>query len=218
MFCWDKIPGNDNGRLREFLRQNFDIDWVKTANIEKFDDGKTIRVSIGKNSLSLRLNDEKSRVNLKIDNVRTDEFIARMKSGKLNIYGALDTKISNSDIKNLDRSRSISLNEFNKVKNILMNFADTTEQNKLILEKNLKSNLTKYFSKSSSENFTQIVAHEKLLQKNKILLTTFLRANLRGANLSNSDLRNVDLREVNLIGAKLIGANLKGANLTGAIR
>jgi len=200
LFCWDKIPGNDNGRLREFLRLKFDIDWVKTANIEKFDNGKIIRVSIGKKSLSLRLNDEKSRVNLKIDDVRTDEFVARMKSGKLNIYGALDIKISNKAIKKLNESRFINKKEFHK--NLSMQMAVIAE----------KSKLSSFVEEEAN------MLWDKLLQKNKIPLTTFLRANLRGANLSNSDLRNVDLREANLIGAKLIGANLKGANLTGAIR
>jgi len=36
---------------------------VETAIIEKTDDGKTIKVAAMKNSLSLRLNDEKSEVN-----------------------------------------------------------------------------------------------------------------------------------------------------------
>ncbi len=90
LFSWDDVPGNDSGRLIDFLRQSFDIDWVKTAKIEKIDGGKTIRVSTGKNSLSLRLNDEKNEVHLTIDDGRTNEFIAmingQIKNGKLNVY------------------------------------------------------------------------------------------------------------------------------------
>jgi DNA-binding response OmpR family regulator len=86
LFNWNEIPGNDNDRLIDFLRKNYDINWVRIAKIEKMDDGKTIRISVEKNSLSFSLNIEKTRVNLIIDDGRTSEFIAKMESGKLNIY------------------------------------------------------------------------------------------------------------------------------------
>jgi len=86
LFNWDEIPGKDNERLIEFLKQNFSIDWVKAGKIEKINDGKTIKVSNEKNNLSLRFNDEKTKVNLTIDDGRTDEFIAETENGKINIY------------------------------------------------------------------------------------------------------------------------------------
>ncbi len=85
MFCWDEIPGNDNGRLIEILKEDFDIGWV-TAKIEKIDDGTTIKVSTEKNSLSLKLNDEKTKVNLEIDDGRTYKFSILKEKDKLNIY------------------------------------------------------------------------------------------------------------------------------------
>lgn len=88
LFSWSKIPGNNNERLLEFLKQNFGIDWIETAKIEKIDDDKTIRVSIEKSSLSLRLNDRKTKVNLEIDDGRTYEFTVRTENGELNIYRA----------------------------------------------------------------------------------------------------------------------------------
>lgn len=86
MFNWDNIPGNDNGKLIEVLKEDFGIDWVEKAKIEKIDDGNTIRVSTEKNSLSLRLNDEKTKVNLEIDDSISYEFILLKEKGKLNIY------------------------------------------------------------------------------------------------------------------------------------
>src|SRR5659263_231733 len=86
LFSWNEIPGNDNARVIDFLKQNYSVDWVRTAKIEKMDDGKTIRVFIEKNYLSLSINNEKTKVNLKIDDGRTDEFIVKMESNKLNIY------------------------------------------------------------------------------------------------------------------------------------
>ncbi len=86
LFSWDKIPGDDNKRFIEFLIEKFEIDWVKTARIEKIDDNKTIRVTTGRNFLSLRLNNEKTKINLKIDDGRVDEYNVEMEDGNLNIY------------------------------------------------------------------------------------------------------------------------------------
>ena len=87
LFSWDEIPGNDNGRLIEYLNRHFAIEWVKTAEIEKIDDGGAIKVSTGINFLSLSLNDEKTKVDIRIDDGRTDKFIVKTKNGELNIYG-----------------------------------------------------------------------------------------------------------------------------------
>lgn len=100
LFSWDEIPGNDNGILVEFLRSMYDIDWVITAKIEKIDDGMTINVSTEKNSLSLRLNYERTKVNLKIDDSRTFEFNAKRENSKLNIYSK--DMLSENDNKLLD--------------------------------------------------------------------------------------------------------------------
>ena len=86
LFSWEKVPGNDSGRLIEFLMQNFNIEWIKAAIINKNDDGKTIRITNDTNFLSLTLNNEKDNVNLEIDDGRTDKFIVKTENGELNIY------------------------------------------------------------------------------------------------------------------------------------
>jgi DNA-binding response OmpR family regulator len=86
LFSWNDIPGNDNDRLRDFLKQNYGINWVRVAKIEKMEYDKTIRVSFEKNCISLSLNIEKTKVNLAIDDGRTTEFIVKIESGKLNVY------------------------------------------------------------------------------------------------------------------------------------
>ena len=85
LFSWDEIPGNDNERLIEFLKQNFNIDWAKIAKIEKVND-KTIKVSNESKSLSLTLDDQKTKVNIEIDDGRTEKLIAKTENGKLNIF------------------------------------------------------------------------------------------------------------------------------------
>jgi tetratricopeptide (TPR) repeat protein len=86
LFSWDDIPVNDNSRLIEFLKKSLGIELAETAKIEKIDDGKTIKVSTEIDSISVKLNDDKTKVNLTINDVRIDEFIARMEKSKLNIY------------------------------------------------------------------------------------------------------------------------------------
>ncbi|MCD4736932.1 MAG: hypothetical protein K8R53_12885, partial [Bacteroidales bacterium] len=86
LFSWNDIPGNDNKRLIGFLKKRFDIKWADNAIIEKCDNDKTIRLSFKHNFLSLELNDDKTKVILKIDDGRTDEFIAKTENDKLNIY------------------------------------------------------------------------------------------------------------------------------------
>ena len=87
VFSWEKIPGNDNKNLIDFLNSHFAIECMNTPEIEKIDGGKTIDISTGKNHLSLSLNDEKTKVNLKIDGVQTCEFIAKnTKNDGLDIY------------------------------------------------------------------------------------------------------------------------------------
>ncbi len=87
-FCWDKIiqdDKNEQERLKKFLKKNFCVSWVDKANIEKPDD-RTISISYEDKQISLRLNDEKTRSILTIDNVGVDAFIAKKEDGKLNIY------------------------------------------------------------------------------------------------------------------------------------
>ncbi len=86
LFNWDEIPGNDSGILLEYLDQKYGIDGIKTAIIEKIDDGNTIILSVEEINLSLSLKHEKTRVSFGIDDGINYEFIARTENDKLNIY------------------------------------------------------------------------------------------------------------------------------------
>ncbi len=86
LFGWDNIPGNDSLRLIDFLKQNFSLDWIKTAKIEKIDNDRSIRVSTETNFILITLNDESTKVNIKTNDNVSDEFIVENESGRLNIY------------------------------------------------------------------------------------------------------------------------------------
>ncbi|MCX9012551.1 MAG: neuraminidase-like domain-containing protein [Candidatus Methanoperedens sp.] len=86
LFSWDKIPGIHNGRLIEFLKQKFGIDWVKTAKIEKNENGMTIKVSTEKNYLSLKIKDNQTVVFVQTDNGRACTLKVLRENGEPNIY------------------------------------------------------------------------------------------------------------------------------------
>ncbi|MCZ7360746.1 MAG: CRISPR-associated helicase Cas3' [Candidatus Methanoperedens sp.] len=86
LFSWDEIPGNHNGKLIEILNQNFAIDCLEKAKIEKNDDDKTIKLTTENNSVLLKLNFEKTKATLTIDGNEVDEFVLKVENGKLNVY------------------------------------------------------------------------------------------------------------------------------------
>ncbi|NJD53113.1 MAG: hypothetical protein FIB07_09635 [Candidatus Methanoperedens sp.] len=106
LFSWDDIPGNDTVRLITLLRSIFHIEWIKTATIGKTDGGMTIKVSTGNNSLLLKLNDDKTRVYLTINNVRTDEFIVKTNNNKLNIYKNFTGKLAQTGLFSRNNNQS----------------------------------------------------------------------------------------------------------------
>jgi hypothetical protein len=110
LFSWKEIPGNDSLRLTDFLKSNYDLDWVKTAKIAKTNNGKTIMITAEKHSLSLNLNNKNTELNLIIDKDKTYKFIAETENGKLNIYkkGIISSNIDTEDFKNLLQMRKFA--------------------------------------------------------------------------------------------------------------
>lgn len=95
LFSWDETPGNHTDKLKEFLRQNYSFEWIPTTEIEKNKNKNTITVRNGKDSLLLKLEEEKNKITLNkkkilfINNMKTD-FIVRFIDNKQNIYKKLD--------------------------------------------------------------------------------------------------------------------------------
>lgn len=105
LFSWDNVPGKENGKLIEYLEQNYGVDWVRTAKIEKIDNSE-IRIATEKNFLSLKLNNENNKIDLTINKVKTDEFIVKTENSKLNIYK--DTEQEKKDIRQGVKVKDIS--------------------------------------------------------------------------------------------------------------
>lgn len=96
LFNWDKIPGDDSGRLIEVIVNSIGLshetDWLTTATIEKINDGMDIRVFNGNKSLSLELNSEKTKVNMQFE-YSSYNFIVKMENNQPNIYDVKYNKI-----------------------------------------------------------------------------------------------------------------------------
>ncbi len=86
LFNWNEVPGNENMLLLNYLFSRYNIDWVRTAKIEKTSSDRIIMVSNATNNISLGLDRDKNTVKLKIDGVTKDELIANNENSRLNIY------------------------------------------------------------------------------------------------------------------------------------
>lgn len=86
LFCWNEIPGKGSRALKDFITQNFGVNWVKNAYIEKLENDMTIKVSFKNQTLLFKLNDDKTNANLTIEDGRTDEFIVKTDNNNINIY------------------------------------------------------------------------------------------------------------------------------------
>lgn len=96
LFTWNDVPTRkyDTNRFTDFLMKKFgDVDWKK-ANIEKDDSDMTINATTENHSLSLMLDNDKTKAVLNIDDGRrTYEFIMKMDDGELNVH--IDTDYQN---------------------------------------------------------------------------------------------------------------------------
>lgn len=85
LFCWNDIPGSGNKKLKKCLKN---IEWVKTAKIEKPDE-KVIRISKNIKGniiyIILTIHDEKT-VKIDFGNGKTEEFVVETEDGKQNVY------------------------------------------------------------------------------------------------------------------------------------
>lgn len=86
LFSWDKVPGDDSKWLQKYLMEDLGVNWVKNAAISKTDDGKTIIVSAGENSVELILNEKSGKVSLKIAGEKIRSLLVKEENGALNIY------------------------------------------------------------------------------------------------------------------------------------
>lgn len=84
LFDWSNVPGSDNGKLLNFLRNDLEINWTKNAEIKKLND-KTIRVFSGNDSIDMVLVNNVKGI-IKQSNGKTNDLEVEMDRGKPYIY------------------------------------------------------------------------------------------------------------------------------------
>jgi len=82
--CWNELHGNE--KFIEFLENYFYLDWIRSAKFDRPDDGRTIKFSHEKHSISLGLDNDKTKVVLTIDNMNIREFIVKVENEKIGIF------------------------------------------------------------------------------------------------------------------------------------
>lgn len=89
IFNWDNIEKSeiDKKNLRQFLKDEFNIDWVETADIKKIDDGMSIEISKEDDSAKIKI--DKKAV-LRFNDGRTHSLLAKDENGNINIYKETD--------------------------------------------------------------------------------------------------------------------------------
>ncbi len=86
LFKWEDISGKDKQKFFELLNKDYEVDWLKNAEIEKSSNDTILKVSAGKKSISFSLNDDKTEATLKINNEKADKFIVKLENDKLCLY------------------------------------------------------------------------------------------------------------------------------------
>jgi CRISPR-associated protein Cas10/Cmr2 subtype III-B len=86
LFTWDKVPGSDNEKLLNYLKENHNANWVESAEISKSSDGRTIRISKENNSAEIRINEKEENVILEIDSIRIYDLKVKLENGRLKIF------------------------------------------------------------------------------------------------------------------------------------
>jgi len=85
-FSWDDVPGNDSRKLLDYLQTHYDIDWAKSAEISKSDDGKVICIVKDENLAEIKIDEKKEKATLKISDGRIHDLEVKKENNKLNIY------------------------------------------------------------------------------------------------------------------------------------
>jgi hypothetical protein len=90
LFSWDCVPGDDDEKLRKFLKDDLDIGWTENAEIRKSNDGEILSISKDEKRSEIILDAIKKKATLKISDGRTFYLNVKKKQGKLNIYRTWD--------------------------------------------------------------------------------------------------------------------------------
>jgi phage tail-like protein len=94
LFNWDNVPGKEDGRLLQYLKEDFDISWAEDARISKSGDGRTIQIQEGANSAKIIMDEKKETAILTIRDGNTYELNVKKENGRPIIYNTKNIDVS----------------------------------------------------------------------------------------------------------------------------
>ena len=237
LFSWKDIPDDDeeNKKLKAYLMEDHDIDWVENAQISKHDD-KTIRLVKDKNSaeITIEIDDDTKKATIYSGYDKIHDLEVSDENGKLNIYVGVPVELKNfmkesevwiENLKKLIRAFPSEIKKLPKVGDV---------DHVIYLSQATESQAPKPPAEEIQppEPTAEKTKPKKVLTRNAVLEYIDNKKDLTGTDMSNLTLKGIDfsdvdnMREVNMSGAYLSGvtldkvdlsdANLSGADLIGA--
>lgn len=85
LFNWNELATGNEISIKNLLHR-LDINLGGITKIEKTNDNKVIKIFTEQDLLSLGFDDEKNKVNLKVNDEKTKKLFVKMEKGNLNIY------------------------------------------------------------------------------------------------------------------------------------
>lgn len=83
VFKWGNVPGNDNYKLKSYIKNNFKANWVKNATIIKSEDENNIYLLKNGSYVKILLNMKDQNAIIKINDYKTHELKVKKKNGIL---------------------------------------------------------------------------------------------------------------------------------------
>ncbi len=146
-------------KTKEFLIKKFAVEWVKTAKIEKIDDGKAIKYFTEENFLELRNNDMRTSIIVKIDDGRTCEILPQIFSEIEKRFIYIEKASDGRGIKIYTEEKAIISLRCDIKNRVLLEIDDGRTCDLIFYEKNNKLDI---FKKNPNEDIT----FEQYIQKN----------------------------------------------------
>lgn len=77
IFRWEEIPGKDENRLKDYLKEKFNVSGIHKSTFKK--EPKKISIKIEQNAIILILDEEREVVTLKFNSEKSSELVLRKK-------------------------------------------------------------------------------------------------------------------------------------------
>jgi hypothetical protein len=83
IFDWNEVDGKDRMKLIEYLKRKFELHWLTSDNVRIEKNENLTKILAGNKFLSIKLDDNKDKATLNIDDDRTVDFLVERSCGRI---------------------------------------------------------------------------------------------------------------------------------------